>query len=103
MEILRAAEVLSEKFRAENPAVLALDEASIGLAREEELSGAEDDQRKGDRTAATAKTSVAEWKREASLRKVFMVFLTKRGEGATTTRSISLMPMNGTMMTPPTP
>ena len=78
MEILRAAEVLPEKFRAENPAVLALNEASIGLAREEELSGAEDDQRKG-----TAQQDGEDKRRtketRTSLRKVFMVFLARGG------------------------
>ena len=79
MEILRAAEVLAEKFRAENPAVLALNEASIGLAREEELSGAEDDQRKG--TAQQDGEDKRRTKEMRTSKKVFMAFLTKRGGG----------------------
>jgi hypothetical protein len=45
VKIFRTGEILSEKFRTENPAVLAFEETSICLPRKEELSGSEDDKR----------------------------------------------------------
>ena len=46
MEIFRAAEILPETFRTQNSAVVAFDQAAVGLARKKELSGTEDDQGK---------------------------------------------------------
>ncbi len=44
MEIFRAGKVLAEQFRADNLAIVAFDQAAIGLMREEQLAGAPDDE-----------------------------------------------------------
>ena len=43
MKVFRPGEILSEPFRANDPAIAAFDQAAIGLVREEQLAGSPDD------------------------------------------------------------